>query len=326
MRFLWFFIIWVSCNAIEACDPLSTAQSFLKEQGLNLSFSELPGLTNKNYLFSGHNTIRYVIRIPGYATDLFIDRESERKNSIRAFNCGFNPARIVCFDIRNGTQITTYVEESTQLPFQDLYKKEMVCRVAHLLKRLHSSKINFQNRVDIFQKLEKLIDLLKKQNTVFPSGFYLLQQKMEEMKQYLSSPFFEQLPSHGDPVPSNFILVSGELMLLDWEHSGLNDPAWDLALLSCVVNYSNEMDQWLIQYYNLEETSLLYKKMLFFKPIIEYWLGTWGLLQVLVKETVTEKDFFIYFSSSRFAKGQRYMDQLEFQEVLQFLKEKKYEN
>lgn len=281
-------------------------------------------MTNKNYLFSNTEGDRYVIRIPGFATEQFIDRGAEEKNSVEAFSFGFNPAKILCCDPMQGRQVTKYIENGWQRPYEDFYSEDVITQVAALLKSIHSSKLNFQNRVDVFRKIQCVIDLLTGK-AVFPQEFFPLRQKIEAFQDVFSIPSFEFLPSHGDPVPGNFIQIKEKWMLLDWEYSGLNDPAWDLGLLSSVMNYSPTLEYVLINLYKTQQPELLWAKMQLFKPLIEYWLGLWGLLQQASRENQAEKEFFSCFTLSRFYKAEKYLESTEFSEALHLLRGVPYE-
>ena len=40
------------------------------------------------------------------------------------------------------------------------------------------------------------------------------------------------VPSHGDPVPANWLVAPEGLRLIDWDYAARHDPAWDLAWLA----------------------------------------------------------------------------------------------
>ncbi|MFZ4530505.1 MAG: phosphotransferase [Alsobacter sp.] len=40
------------------------------------------------------------------------------------------------------------------------------------------------------------------------------------------------VPSHGDPVPANWLVAPQGLRLIDWDYAARHDPAWDLAWLA----------------------------------------------------------------------------------------------
>ena len=299
-------------DSLERYDLFATAKALMKKPlAKETVFTALPGLTNKNYVFSDETGVRYVLRIPGFGTDKFINRSVEFANSKEAFHLGFNPAKIFNCDEKNGSQITEYIENFVSYSFEDFYRTEVIQEIAVLLKKIHMSNLHFKNRIDLFDRIGKLTIFLEKNHAQLPPDFYRLSKKISTLQQDLLLPCFLHIPSHGDPVPSNFMLVAGNLMLLDWEYSGLNDPAWDLVFLSSIMNYSQEIEKHLLSFYGDPDPVFLRAKMQFFKPLTEYWLGLWGFSQTLncLQE---QQDFFRYFSLARLGKAQQLLESKEF--------------
>lgn len=101
-------------------------------------------------------------------------------------------------------------------------------------------------------------------------------------------------------------------MLFDWEYSGLIDPAYDLAFLSTVMNYSKEQEKKMLDYYkNGESLPLLKEKIIYFKPIVESWLGLWRLLQT-ASCNEDQKDFFENFAFVRFKRAKKFLYSKEY--------------
>lgn len=306
MRKLALFLLLIPLS-LKACDPLATAEMLMgKSLAKDTVFTNLPGLTNKNYLFADETGGRYVVRIPGSGTETFIDRHTEFVNSKKAHLLGFNPAHIVYSDI-HGSQITKYIENFTSYSFEDFYRPDVIQQVASFLKKIHSSELHFTNRIDLFDRADRLKNFLEKHQVALTPEFYLVSKYLSTLEQDLALPCFVQVPVHGDPVPSNFMVVADKLMLLDWEYSGLSDPAWDLAFLSSVMNYSDELEKQLLGSYGDSDPAILRAKMHLFKPLAEYWLALWGFSQTLVC-SADQQDFFRYFSLARLGRMQRLLE------------------
>ena len=166
-----------------------------------------------------------------------------------------------------------------------------------------------------------MIQVLASQSIKFSPDYFIAKAGIEKLRKEFCSTFFEQVPTHGDPVPSNFMILADQLMLFDWEYSGLNDPAWDLAFLSCVMDYPEKLDHQLMKFYKGADFEMLYAKMIFFKPIVEFWLGLWGLSQTVAHTSYAEKEFFRYFAISRFRKSQKYQTSEAMKKGLELLHE-----
>jgi thiamine kinase-like enzyme len=306
IRFLILFFFFSALFASEE-EAIQILQTYLERPLATCGgLEKLPGMTNKNYLFSEGGKKICVVRLPGSSTERFIDRFSENNNSKLAYRYHFNPAKLLYFDAAKGIQITEYVNDFKTLEFGDFYNRDIIRKVATLLHAIHTSNMPFANVVNIFERIELLIQVLNQLEIEFPADYFLAKANIEKLRQEIAAPIFKRAPTHGDPVPSNFIKIANNFMLFDWEYSGLNDPAWDLAFLSSVMNYSEELEVQLIQFYRAKNPEQLYEKLLIFKPIVEFWLGAWGLLQTSIYQAQEEQEFFRYFAIARFRRSQKY--------------------
>lgn len=307
----WIFLCFISF--LHAEDVLTIARDMVgSDLSENTEFTFLAGLTNKSYLFDVEGK-KYVIRIPGQGTEKFIDREAEQINSKQAYFYGFSPINFISFDPLTGRQLTPFVEQIKEYAFEEFYRDDLVEEIAHLLHQVHNSSLPFKNRIDFFQRMERLGLYLQEQGIILPTQYLLLKATLQE-KAHLDC--FEAVPSHGDPVPSNFVLVKGKLLLFDWEYSGLADPASDLAFLSTVMNYSKEQEENLLCSYGA--TPILKEKIIYFKPIVEVWLGLWGILQTgFCNES--QKEFFKTFSVVRFKRAEGILHSEEYTKAIELL-------
>ncbi len=304
-------IICLFFNAVYAIEHKATSvlQAFLGEPlSSSVSIERLPGMTNENYLGSDNEYQKYVVRIPGFSTEQFIDRLAEFRNSHEAFKKQFNPAKCLFYDQTSGIKITEYIKNFKTLQFEDFYKREIIKKIAGFLRSIHQSDMLFTNEIKIFDRIESLAKILMNHSIELPSDYFIAKDGIEQLKKDFQLVFFEKRPCHGDPVPSNFMIFSNHLMLFDWEYSGLCDPAWDLAFLSSVMDYSQDLDCQLIKFYGGTYSETLHAKLAFFKPIVELWLGLWGLLQTTNQDDYLKKEFFRYFAIARFRKSQNYQN------------------
>ncbi len=302
-------------------EALSSLESFYEQVSpKSLQITKLPRFTNRVYLLN--DTVNcYVFRIPGIGTSTFIPRGSEYQNSLEAYRFQFTPAQVLFFDPKTGIQISSYIEDFVTLKFEELYQKEMIQKIARLLKGIHSSEMGFENKIRLLHRSKILQDVIPQEIFSDIKGYFDVKDALQEIEICLDSSVFQWVPCHGDPVPSNFLSIAGKMMLFDWEYSGLCDPALDLAHLSCIMGYSSEVDQWMLTCYG--RGRLLEEKMHIFKPLVEFWLATWGIFQITLQKSPSQNNFFHQYAVSRIRKCQKYMASSEFQDSLKKIKNEK---
>ena len=70
------------------------------------------------------------------------------------------------------------------------------------------------------------------------------------LEKFLQEDQAKKVLCHGDSYSPNFLLnEAGEMSLIDWEYSGLNDPIWDLAAFSIESDLSVNEEKELLDYY-----------------------------------------------------------------------------
>ncbi|MSS62975.1 choline/ethanolamine kinase family protein [Velocimicrobium porci] len=185
------------------------------------------GLTNYNYIMEIQGET-YVIREPGTMTEHFINRKVERINTGIASELGVNSKCVYC-DSDTGVKISVYIRESKNLAQVNPSTKENLLGVSNILKKLHQSNLKFSNRFDWKKEIALYEKLVYKQNGLMFSDYFTLKERLIHfMEDNLEEEFY--CLCHNDTVPENFLLdKKGEYYLIDWEYSGQNDPAWDIA-------------------------------------------------------------------------------------------------
>lgn len=285
----------------------------------NMEISVLPSFTNKNYLIQ-YQDIKAVLRTPGIGTERYINRNIEYINAQLAFDIKVNPAKILFFDPLSGVQITQFVPYQHQLDYKEFYEKSTLREVINCLKQIHQSDLPFNNQLNPFERTRKIIRWLNELSFSLSSEHLKIQKMIDQIEPLLSSEYFERLPCHNDPVPSNFLRVDGKLTMLDWEYAGLNDPAYELSLISCVMNYSEELDHYMIDCYNPADHALLYYRLVIFKPVIEFWLTCWASSQILLGQSSFSGFSLEQFANDRLLKCQNHLTSPIFKQATAHLK------
>ena len=219
---------------IEAALPPS-----LRKRRIDLSgYERIGGLTNRNYkLYFGEQTL--VLRLPGRGTGRFIDRATERANHDAAARAGFTPASLF-FDDRTGVKISHFIEDAEALDPAEARKPEIGEAVASFLSRFHRSGLRFEKEFNVFRQINAYERIARGRRARFYEGFKPLRPKALALEDKLAAFGTPLVACHNDLVPENILLTSSGLTLIDWEYSGKNDPAWDLAAFLLESEYNED--------------------------------------------------------------------------------------
>jgi len=232
-----------------------------------LQVTRLAGLTNRNFRVrtAGGD---YVVRLPGRGTDRYIDRGAERHNTAVAAGLGLTP------DVRwldgAGTMVAPFVEGEVLTPERLRADRDVLADAARTLAGLHRSGVHFEGRFDPAAQLRRHYLALDG----VPEGTDDLVEGALGVVASLDGP---EVPSHNDSWPRNFILTGGGLVLIDWEYSGRNDPAWDLADLSVEADLDVEAEGAMLDAYGADAS--LRERVTAMKPVTDVVWGLWALIQ-----------------------------------------------
>ena len=205
----------------------------------------LGGMTNRNYLIFSKNN-KYVFRKSGEGTSEIISRSNEINNCKKIKELGID-ANLLVFNEKTGVKITKYIENAQTLnPDTVIFYLE---EVAKTLRKLHTSKIEFNNIFNPFEEMKKYEELSQKLNGKFYEGYEEVKKIVFSLREKMEKLDIQLVSCHNDTVPENFIKSGNKLYLIDWEYSGLNDPMWDLAAISIESKLSKENEEKLLSYY-----------------------------------------------------------------------------
>lgn len=187
------------------------------------------GLTNYNYIMDIHGK-DYVVREPGLMTERMLNRPAEHINNIIASELGINSV-CVYFDQHSGIKVSEYIPNGKTFAVLNPGASECLRSVAALLKTTHASPKPFPNIFDWETELLKYEKIAQDLHGQLFSDYPYLKESLLSFIAKNAGPF-ESYPCHNDTVPENFLMDCGKHRpyLIDWEYSGMNDPAWDIAM------------------------------------------------------------------------------------------------
>lgn len=199
----------------------------------------LGGVTNQSWAIRMRER-DYVIRLPREGTPSAINREAEKENTLAMSELGINlPTLFMAPEI--GVKVAPFVEGAPLEP-EDLRDPRMLKQISELLDRVHRSGVNFEAS---FRPCWLLEDLYPTGNEV-PPEMQELQPVFQECRDVFLDGINESVPTHGDVYRGNLFQTRDRLYLIDWEHSGMNDPIYDLADFTIQAEFTDaESDEFL---------------------------------------------------------------------------------
>lgn len=228
--------IQVICEALGAQQDEVTNITVLKK-----------GMTNRSFLFSCKNK-KYIMRIPGEGTDQLINRRQEA--AVYQTIAG----RKICDEIayinpENGYKITEYLEGARVC---DAENEEDLQKCMKKLREFHGQKLRVDHSFDLFGQMEYYESLWEGTPSAY-KDYEKTKDHVLQLKDYIEENAGEQVLTHIDAVPDNFLFVQEngkeEIRLIDWEYAGMQDPHVDIAMFCIYSLYKKEQVDHLIDLY-----------------------------------------------------------------------------
>lgn len=236
--------------------------------------SPIGGMTNKNYKVQVDDEL-YVLRVPGNGTEEMISREEEIKNAVYANKIGVD-AELVYFNEKTGIKISKFIDNAETLTPEAAKRQSSMKMVTDVIKKLHGSDIPMNTNFDIYNKIEKYEELLKKFDGKNFDDYYEVKDKVLHLKTIVNELDVKLVPCHNDLVSENFVKSGNERMyLIDWEYGGMNDAMWDLAAYCLENGLSAEEEELFLKIYFEREVEEKYKKRILINKIYQDFL--WSL-------------------------------------------------
>ena len=220
------------------------------------------GLTNTSFSFNCLGK-KYVYRHPGVGTEKYIDRSSEAAS----------------MEIAAKLQIDrTFVAMSK------------VEKAMELLRKLHQSGEKTNHNFDLIAGIDDFKEKLQASNRFEFDGIDELDQLIATLIEFLKKDKAEKVLCHGDSYSPNFLLnEQDEMSLIDWEYSGMGDPAGDIGTFICCSNYTLEQAERVLEIYSQGAMDTKTKRhYLAYVAVTSYHWFLWALFQESVGKPVGE--------------------------------------
>ncbi len=272
---------------------LDDALAQLPQLGQPCEIRELPGgLTNHNYRVRTA-THDVVVRLSSTETDLLsVDREHEWLNSRAAATAGVG-APVVEYLPGKGVLVVDFLAGITYTA-DDV--EANLPRLAAALRRLHRGP-PFVSRFDMFDVQRSYAAVVAARRMPLPKGYDDLASTVARVEQALRRRPEPLVPCHNDLLAANVLDDGGDLRIIDYEYSGMNEPSFELGNLACESHLDREALTQLVASYNGQATEALVARAELWGMVGRYAWTLWGVIQHTVSDV--EHDFWA-FAMERF--------------------------
>lgn len=236
--------------------------------GAATEVQRLGGMTNRNFRVVT-TAGAFHVRLPGAGTDAYIDRSVEAQNARCAAEMGLN-CEVLRLD-PDGTMVCDWVDGEVVGPEHLADRPDRLDQAGRVLWRLHTGAEHFAGRFDPLA----IIDRHRAALAAVPAGVDALIGAVAAFD--MGGPL---APCHNDPWSMNFVWFEGGVVLVDWEYSAMNDPAWDLAHLSVESGLAAaDHDRLLLAYCGGDPPAELCRRVDLLRGVTDVVWGLWALVQ-----------------------------------------------
>ena len=208
------------------------------------------GMSNNTYKFiiRGNDLDTFVCRVVKDLTNKFVDRKEEKLVYEKLLSSNMDIFEtVLAFDEQTGTKISKFFENAKPV---DIKNEEEMKRTMILYRNFHNSKITIDTKIDVFDKINECLNLLKKNKIINPfDDFDEIYDKAIIIYKFLKKYNRPKLFVHGNASPQNILNVLGQYKMIDFEYAGMSDPLYDIALFAVYSDMNHEDAFKLLDYY-----------------------------------------------------------------------------
>jgi thiamine kinase-like enzyme len=255
---------------------------------------------------------KYVLRVPGQGTDMFIDRDVERECMIQADKVGVGPR--VAYQIDpEGSLVIDFVEGEIMHPETMAGHPERIKQAVETTKIFHDKAV-FKNEIKIFDMLRRYTKIARDNDTPMPPELESLLLEMENIEKATAADPPADVACHNDLLSENFIVdADGKMWIIDWEYGGMTDPFFDLGDFVMEHPFSREEERLVIATYCGEMDEGRFGRMMLYKSVSGVWWGVWAMIQ----HTFSKIEFdYMEWGLERMARAQRVVDDPDYRRWL----------
>jgi CTP:phosphocholine cytidylyltransferase-like protein/thiamine kinase-like enzyme len=244
------------------------------------------GLSNFSFYFkvSGKKTGEYVYRHPGAATQGILNRAVEAEVETIAKQLGLDDT-FIYQDPHIGWKISRFIHIDEDF---DYHNEHHVDTALEIIKKLHNSGEVVNNRFDLFEETQNIINKLRSSKQLDFPDFQALNERAERLAAYVRQDPHICL-CHNDFYDPNILISDDTFFLIDWEYTGMTDFASDLGTFISCSDYSYEQALSVLEkYFGRPLTSSELAHCMAYVSLAGYYWFIWALNKEAANESVGE--------------------------------------
>ncbi len=205
---------------------------------------------------------------------LAVDRVSEHYNSVAAAQAGVG-APVIDYLPGRGVLVVGFLTART---YADADVAANLPRIAASLRQLHAGP-PFAGRLNMFDLQRRYRALADERSMRMPSGYDLLAPVAERAEAAMTAYPEALVPCHNDLLAANFLDDGQKVRIIDYEYSGMNEPAFELGNIAQESGLSDEgLAELVTAYYAVPDDRLLARARTWW-AISGYGWTLWGVIQ-----------------------------------------------
>jgi len=283
---------------VEHLTPEAAIARIPDWDGLDVHVETLGGgITNHNFVLTvtGRPDLpwggKYVMRIPGQGSDLFIDREVEHKNALAAAEAGVSPPVLYSLEPEMCT-VVPFIEAVTMHPEDLAGHRDRLEKVVDAVRTYHE-KAEFVNQIYVFDMIREYLSMARGVDAPFPEDIDWMLGLCDEIEQAMKRDRPADVACHCDLLSENFMLEpGGRMWVIDWEYGGKTDPYFDLGDFCVEHPLSDDEERFIISRYCGTLREDRFARMMLHKLVADLWWSIWAMIQV--RQSKLDFDFYEY--------------------------------
>ncbi|HET7820619.1 MAG TPA: phosphotransferase [Ornithinibacter sp.] len=233
------------------------------------------GLTNTNYRVRTDTGLDVVVRVSAPETGLLgVDRHAEHVNTLAAAAAGVG-APVIDYLEGRGVMVVGFLPGRT---WTDADVAAELPRLAAALHRLHAGPA-FVGRFDMFALRRQYLDIVREHGFRMPAAYSALEPFADRLEQVLGGAPEPLVPCHNDLLAANVLDDGGDLRIIDYEYSGMNEPSFELGNAIAEAGLGEDALVELCDAYHGRHDDALVARAELWGWMARYGWTLWGMIQ-----------------------------------------------